>query len=96
MTEVRGPKAEAAAKLERLLELNLRLVEKTKQLESALESRIVIEQAKGMLAGRYGIDVTAAFEAMRRGARSHQLHLHDLAQRVVDEADTPLEIARFL
>jgi AmiR/NasT family two-component response regulator len=80
----------------RLLELNAHLVQKTQQLEKALESRIVIEQAKGVLSARHGVDMPTAFDALRRGARSHQARLHDLASRVVAEPATPREIQRYL
>jgi ANTAR domain len=79
-----------------LLELNSELLEKTRQLESALSSRVVIEQAKGMLRARHGVDMPTAFDALRRGARSTQVRVHDLAQRVVDEETTPREIERYL
>jgi len=73
------------------------LVEKLRthnaQLTHALESRIVIEQAKGILAERYSLAVDAAFELLRRSARSNRVRLHDLAVRVVEEETTPLEIA---
>jgi AmiR/NasT family two-component response regulator len=82
--------------LSRLIELNSELVEKTRQLEGALASRVVIEQAKGMLRARHGVDMTTAFDALRRGARSTQVRVHDLAQRVVDEETTPREIQRYL
>jgi AmiR/NasT family two-component response regulator len=80
----------------RLIELNAQLLVKTEQLEGALHSRVVIEQAKGILAARHEIDVQTAFDVLRRGARSHQLKLRDLAQRVIDEPTTPREIARYL
>jgi AmiR/NasT family two-component response regulator len=80
----------------RLLELNSKLLEKTRQLETALTSRIVIEQAKGVLRARHGVDMTTAFDVLRRGARSNQMRVHDLAQRVVDEETTPREIQRYL
>lgn len=63
--------------------------EKIVQLETALQSRIVIEQAKGVLAERLGVDVDAAFGILRYAARSHRLKLHDLAARVVNERMTP-------
>ena len=80
----------------RLIELNAQLLEKTTQLEGALDSRVVIEQAKGVLSARHEIDVQTAFDVLRRAARSHQLKLRDLAQRVISEPSTPREIARYL
>lgn len=64
------------------------------QLRQALESRIVIEQAKGVLAERYATAVDAAFELLRRGARASQLRLHDLAAEVVASNETPAPIRR--
>jgi ANTAR domain-containing protein len=63
------------------------LVERTIQLQSALESRIVIEQAKGILAERHGTTPDEAFETMRRDARSRRMKLHDLAVGIVATAD---------
>lgn len=80
----------------RLIELNVQLLEKTTQLEGALDSRVVIEQAKGVLSARHEIDVQTAFDVLRRAARSHQLKLRELAQRVISEPSTPREIARYL
>jgi len=54
------------------------------QLETALGSRVVIEQAKGFLAGRVGITMDVAFEVLRRYARGHHLAMRDVARRVVD------------
>lgn len=56
----------------------------TAQLQTALDSRILIEQAKGVLAERLGVDVGAAFALMRGGARSRNRRLSDLAQAIVD------------
>jgi len=64
------------------------------QLRQALESRIVIEQAKGILAERYATPVEVAFELLRRGARSSQTRLHDLAAEVVASNETPAPIRR--
>jgi GAF domain-containing protein len=58
------------------------------QLEHALESRVVIEQAKGVLAERLGIDPDAAFTRLRHYARVHGLRLTGLARRVVDGSFT--------
>jgi AmiR/NasT family two-component response regulator len=75
-----------------LHELVDRLRVQNAQLERALESRIVIEQAKGVLAERYALSVDAAFDLLRRAARSNRVSIHDLAGRVVAERSSPLEI----
>jgi len=80
----------------RLLELNDDLRKRNEQLQTALESRIVIEQAKGILAARHNLDVDGAFDVLRRGARSHGTKLHDLAARVVADRTTPPEVERYL
>jgi AmiR/NasT family two-component response regulator len=72
------------------------LVERVNQLQTALDSRVVIEQAKGMLAAWHEVPIDRAFELLRRGARSHQIRIHELARRVVDERRTPAEIAKYL
>ena len=59
------------------------------QLQSALNSRIVIEQAKGVLAERDGIDMGTAFDRLRRTARSSNRRLADLAGEVVEGRDDP-------
>ena len=60
------------------------LIERTRQLELALTSRIVIEQAKGMLAERHGTGIDEAFELLRREARSARRKIHDVAADVVN------------
>jgi AmiR/NasT family two-component response regulator len=82
--------------VQRLLDLNSHLLQRAEQLEAALESRVVIEQAKGVLAARHGLEISAAFDVMRRAARANELKLHGLATRVVAERRTPVEIVRFL
>jgi GAF domain-containing protein len=54
------------------------------QLNSALTSRIVIEQAKGVLAERAGVDMTQAFNTMRSHARTNNLRLANVAQDLID------------
>ncbi len=61
----------------------------TAQLQAALDSRIVIEQAKGFLAHRRAISVTEAFTLMRRHARNHRMRLTELAQQVLDDTADP-------
>ena len=54
------------------------------QLQTALNSRVVIEQAKGKLAERLGIDVNQAFSLLRDQARNRNQRLSDLARAFVD------------
>lgn len=53
------------------------------QLQRALDSRIVIEQAKGKLAGERSIDVDAAFQVIRAHARSNNQTVRTVAEQVV-------------
>ncbi len=54
------------------------------QLQRALDSRVLIEQAKGVLAALSDADMDEAFEMLRRHARSTSTSLRDVSQRVVD------------
>jgi hypothetical protein len=54
------------------------------QLRTALKSRVVIEQAKGKLAERLGLDMAQAFSLLRDQARSRNLPLSDLARAFID------------
>jgi AmiR/NasT family two-component response regulator len=69
---------------------------KNEQLQTALSSRIVIEQAKGVLAERYRIDLEHAFAILRGASRSNRLKIHDLAHEVVTSPRTPTQIEREL
>jgi AmiR/NasT family two-component response regulator len=59
-----------------------RLESKVEQLETALERRVVIERAKGMLMERHGMDERAAFELLRDHARSNSRRVVDVAVAV--------------
>ena len=60
------------------------------QLSVALTSRIVIEQAKGVISERAGVDLAEAFARLRNYARSHNLRLTEVAQAAVDGSLDPL------
>jgi hypothetical protein len=53
------------------------------QLEAALDSRIVIEQAKGIVAERNRVDVDEAFQQIRRFARNNNRLLSETAREVI-------------
>lgn len=61
----------------------------TAQLQRALESRVVIEQAKGLLAERSGTTVAEAFVRLRQHARSTSRPLGEVARALVDGAVEP-------
>lgn len=54
------------------------------QLRQALDSRVVIEQAKGIVAVQHDIDPSAAFERLRTYARTHRQRVHDVAHEIVE------------
>jgi transcriptional regulator with GAF, ATPase, and Fis domain len=54
------------------------------QLHGALSSRVIIEQAKGVLAERAHIRLDVAFARIRDYARAHNLRLSDVARDLID------------
>jgi len=54
------------------------------QLQSALDTRIVIEQAKGFLAQRHDVPIDTAFSVLRTHARRTGKRLHDVATQVIN------------
>ena len=53
------------------------------QLQRALNSRVVIEQAKGVLAQTRSVNMDEAFSLLRNYARANGLRLHDVAEQIV-------------
>src|SRR3954447_18659925 len=62
------------------------------QLQAALNSRVIIEQAKGALAQYGGRATDVAFDRLRRYARSHNIGLGELARRIVAKQFDPAEV----
>ncbi len=56
------------------------------QLTEALKTRIVIEQAKGIVSERAGLVMDRAFDRLRRHARNHNLRLTDVASAISTKA----------
>jgi hypothetical protein len=78
----------AVVETERRLTQALELVG---QLSKALESRVLIEQAKGIIAERYSMSQHDAFSWLRSLARNERGRLHDVAQRIVASTSAPFE-----
>jgi GAF domain-containing protein len=87
ISETDIPIAQALADVATIAILQDRLVRSretlAEQLQGALNSRIAIEQAKGVLATRLGIDPEQAFELLRERARSSRQRLAEVAAQVV-------------
>ena len=62
------------------------------QLQSALNSRVVIEQAKGFIAERLNVEMDEAFTVLRRFARGNSRKLSLVAADVVNRSETVREL----
>jgi GAF domain-containing protein len=58
------------------------------QLQQALDARIVIEQAKGVVVARQGVSPRQAYESLRSSARAQRRRLAEVAREVVEEAQS--------
>lgn len=58
--------------------------ETARQLQGALDSRVIIEQAKGKLAERHGIGVEEAFQRLRGHSRSTRTKLRQVAADLIN------------
>jgi AmiR/NasT family two-component response regulator len=91
-----GTAAEATAAIGRLLAVTEATYQRRAQLEHALKSRVAIEQAKGIVAERYGLELEEAFQLIRRAARSSRMKLLDLVVAIRPGATTPPELTAVL
>jgi GAF domain-containing protein len=64
----------------------------TEQLQAALNSRVVIEQAKGALARIHGVGVDEAFELLRTHARRNHRRLSELAHAIITNPSSVPEL----
>ena len=87
-----GTVEDASVAVERLLAVTHATYERRAQLEHALQSRVAIEQAKGIVAERYSVSLDDAFRILRSTARSNRMRLHDVAARVTPATETPPEV----
>jgi AmiR/NasT family two-component response regulator len=82
--------------VERLLAELETLRSENEQLRVALESRVLIEQAKGILAERFFLPPDEAFAALRRASRSQRRKLHEVAHEIVGSTRTPAAVVHEL
>lgn len=66
------------------LETHEAAVELAAQLRRALDSRAIIEQAKGLLMASRGVDAQEAFETLVTASQHDNRKLHDIADTVVE------------
>jgi len=88
----KGTPPEADIAVRRLIQLVSTLARRAAQLQEALDSRIVIEQAKGVLAERFDLSPDEAFVLLRRAARSNRMPLRRLAAAVMSSRETPPQL----
>lgn len=68
-------------------------LEISNQLQTALDTRVVIEQAKGVVAGRLGVDMSLAFDLLRNHARQARIRLSEVARSIVAGELDPAALA---
>jgi hypothetical protein len=85
-----------AAELERLVVYADAQERKVSQLQAALDLRVVIEQAIGILAERFELPFPDAFELLRAAARNSRRTVRALAEELGTSRKTPPEIAELL
>jgi AmiR/NasT family two-component response regulator len=98
--EIHAPRdawpSEAVEAVDELLRRVADLRQENEQLRGALETRALVEQAKGVLAERYALMPDQALDAMRRSAHSSSRRLDEVAAEIVASRRTPVAIVREL
>lgn len=85
--------AQIAAEMDRLVVYADAQERKVSQLQSALDSRVIIEQAIGILAERFELPFEDAFEVLRAAARNSRREVRAVAEELRDSRETPLAIS---
>jgi hypothetical protein len=88
--------AQVLAELERLTVYADGQEQKVSQLKSALDSRVVIEQAIGMPAEQFHLPFADAYELLRAGARNTRQQVRVIAEELRQSRQTPSEIRDLL
>jgi len=88
--------AQIEAEMERLVVYADAQERKVSQLQAALDSRVVVERAIGILAERFDLPFPEAFELLRSAARNSRREVRAIAQELGTSRETPPEIAELL
>jgi AmiR/NasT family two-component response regulator len=88
--------AQIEAEMERLVVYADAQERKVSQLQAALDSRVVVERAIGILAERFGLPFPEAFELLRSAARNSRREVKAIAHELGMSRKTPVEIAELL
>ena len=94
-----GPRtlpAQIAAEMDRLVVYADAQERKVGQLQAALDSRVIIEQAIGILAERFDLPFEDAFEVLRAAARNSRREVRAVAEDLRVSRETPLAISDVL
>jgi hypothetical protein len=88
--------AQIAAEMDRLVVYADAQERKVSQLQAALDSRVIIEQAIGILAERFVLPFEDAFEVLRAAARNSRREVRAVAEELRVSRETPLAISDVL
>ena len=88
--------AQISAEMDRLVVYADAQERKVSQLQAALDSRVIIEQAIGILAERFDLSFEEAFEVLRAAARNSRREVRAVAEELRASRETPLAISDVL
>ena len=94
--DARALPAQIAAEMDRLVVYADAQERKVSELQAALDSRVIIEQAIGILAERFDLPIPDAFEVLRSAARNSRREVRAVAEEVRASWETPLAIGDVL
>jgi len=94
--DARAVPAQIEAEMERLVIYADAQEQKVSQLQIALDARVVIEQAIGILSERFVLAFADAFEVLRAAARNSRREVRAVAEEVRASRETPLSISEAL
>jgi AmiR/NasT family two-component response regulator len=94
--DARALPAQVEAEMERLVVYADAQERKVGQLQAALDSRVVIEQAIGILAERFILPFAEAFEVIRAAARNSRREVRAVAEELRASRETPLAVTEVL